>query len=406
MKIAYFSTEYPPLIYGGLGVYVDNISRELTHLGQRVSVFAWGDAVAKRYEDFKGVEVFRETPVSMRDGLEIFLSDQTRAWGAGLGFLLDLLSYNQLSVSEALEEGPYDLCVAQDWLGLPAAMAAREKGIPMIYHVHGLEIGRSSHPNPQLVELEKKGAHVADIVVTVSEAMKQQLEGLGVPEEKIKVCYHGVDADFFDPGRADPKKLQALREKYGFEGDDLIILFVGRLEPVKGVSQLLAAMDAVVEKNPKAKLLIVGKGSLEALVRDAAESRGFVTLVTDFLDHEEKMLHYALADLCVFPSHYEPFGIVALEAAAMARPAVVGASGTSGLKEIVENPASKRPTGVHVDGRKAEDIAWGINFALEDQKRLKVWGENARELVLERFTWGAAAEKTLAIYEDVVARRS
>ncbi len=118
------------------------------------------------------------------------------------------------------------------------------------------------------------------------------------------------------------------------------------------------------------------------------------------------MLHYALADLCVFPSHYEPFGIVALEAAAMARPAVVGASGTSGLLEIVENPASKRPTGVHVDGRRPEDIAWGINLALEDRERLKAWGKNARELVLERFTWKKAAEQTLAIYEEVVARRS
>jgi glycogen(starch) synthase len=406
MKIAYFSNEYPPLIYGGLGVYVDNISRELAHLGQRISVFAWGDGSAKRYEDFKGVDVFRETPVPMRDGLEIFLSDQTRAWGAGLSFLLDLLSYNQLSVSKALQEGPYDLCVAQDWLGLPAAMAAKEKGVPMIYHVHGLEVGRSEHPNPQLVELERRGAEVSDMVVTVSEAMKQQLVGLGVPEDKIRVCYHGVDADFFDPARADPKKLQALRDKYGFEDDAQIVLFVGRLEPVKGVAQLISAMPSVLEKNPKARLLIVGKGSLEAMAKGAAERRGFVTLVTDFLDPEEKMYHYALADLCVFPSHYEPFGIVALEAAAMARPAVVGASGTNGLREIVENPASKRPTGVHVDGRRPEDIAWGINLALEDPKRLKNWGENARELVLERFTWQKAAEQTLTIYEEVVARPS
>lgn len=406
MKIAYFSTEYPPLIYGGLGVYVDNISRELALLGQRISVFAWGDGKAKKYGDFDGVEVFRETPVPMRDGLLIFLSSQTKAWGDGLNFFFDLLSYNQLSVSEALEEGPYDLCVAHDWLGLPAAMAAKEKGVPMIYHVHGLEIGRSLHPNSQLVEMEKRGAELADLVITVSKAMKQQLVGMGVPEEKIRACYHGVDADSFNPSRVDPKKLQALRDEYGFGDEDQVILFVGRLEPVKGVAQLLDAMPSVVEKHPKARLLIVGKGNLEALAKDAAEHLGFVTLVTDFLGPEEKMYHYALADLCVFPSHYEPFGIVALEAAAMARPAVVGASGTSGLKEIVENPAAKRPTGVHVDGRRPEDIAWGINLALEDQERLKAWGENARKRVLERFTWEKAAEQTLAIYEEVVARRS
>ena len=99
------------------------------------------------------------------------------------------------------------------------------------------------------------------------------------------------------------------------------------------------------------------------------------------------MHHYATADLCVFPSLYEPFGIVALEAAAMARPAVVGASGTSGLREIVENPAATKPTGVHVNARDPVDLAWGINLALEDPVRLKAWGKNARVRVLDLFTW-------------------
>ena len=146
-----------------------------------------------------GVEVFREIPVPIRDGLEIFLSPETLAWGEGLNFLLDLFSYNQLSAARLMEEWAFDLCVAHDWLGLPGGMAVKKEGIPMIYHVHGLEIGRSESPNPQLVALEKKGAEVADLVITVSEAMKQELVSLGVPAEKIRVCYHGVDAGFFDP---------------------------------------------------------------------------------------------------------------------------------------------------------------------------------------------------------------
>jgi glycosyltransferase involved in cell wall biosynthesis len=114
------------------------------------------------------------------------------------------------------------------------------------------------------------------------------------------------------------------------------------------------------------------------------------------------MHHYALADLCVFPSIYEPFGIVALEAAAMGKAAVVGASGTSGLAEIVKNPGDARPTGVHVNARDSQDIAWGINLALEDLDRLKSWGKNARARVIEEFTWKKAAERTLAIYKEVV----
>ncbi len=406
MKIAYFSTEYPPLIYGGLGVYVDCISRELTELGEKISVFTWGDGKLKRHEDMQGVEVFREAPVPMKDGLEVFLSHETLAWGSGLNFLADLLAYNQLSAADVIESGPFDLCVAHDWLGLPGGMAAKNKGIPMIFHVHGLEIGRSEHPNMQLVNLEKRGSEVADAVITVSKSMKQELVDMGVAADKIHVCYHGVDADFFNPDRVDLKKLEALKERYGIVEGDIVILFVGRLEPVKGVIQLLQAMPLVVSRHPNAKLLVVGKGSLEEQVRAYADRLGFITLVTDFLDPEEKMYHYATADLCVFPSLYEPFGIVALEAAAMARPAVVGASGISGLREIVENPAATKPTGVHVNARDPVDLAWGINLALEDPVRLKAWGKNARVRVLDLFTWRTAAEKTLEIYREVLTSPS
>ena len=200
-----------------------------------------------------------------------------------------------------------------------------------------------------------------------------------------------------------PKILASLRERYGFAKDDIIILFVGRLESVKGVKELFSALPQVLALHANVKLLVVGKGSLEAWASKEVhrQGNGSVTLVTDFLDDEEKMHMYALADLCVFPSIYEPFGIVALEAAAMGKAAVVGAAGISGLAEIVKNPATMRPTGVHVNARDPRDIAWGINLALEDLDRLKSWGKNARARVLEEFTWQIAAERTLAIYKEV-----
>lgn len=406
MRTAYFSIEFPPRIFGGLGVYADNISRELTMLGEKISVFTLGDDDLPCRETMNGVEVFRESPVPIQDGLEIFLSPQTLAWGDGLLFLLDLFSLNQLSAARLMEEGPYDLCVAHDWLGLLGAMAVKRAGVAMIFHVHGLEIGRSEHPNPQLVALEGKGAAAADLVITVSEAMKRELVSMNVPAEKVRVCYHGVDAELFNPERTDPMILRALRERYGFEEDDMIVLFVGRLEPVKGIVQLFSALPAVVAKNPRAKILVVGKGSLENWARSEAERLGSAVTVTDFLDAEEKMYHYALADLCVFPSIYEPFGIVALEAASMGKPAVVGAAGTSGLAEIVMNPAAEKPTGVHINAHDPKDIAWGINLALEDPERLKDWGRNARQRVLEEFTWQKAAKKTLEIYREVTASPS
>ena len=401
MRIAYMSIEFPPRIFGGLGVYVDEISRELVSLGEKISVFTLGDSKLERHQDLNGVEVFREVTVPIRDGLEIFLSPETLSWGEGLYFLLDLFSLNQLCAASIMENGPFHLCVAHDWLGLLGAMAIKREGIPMIFHVHGLEVGRSDNPNPQLVALEKKGANVADLIITVSEAMKQELVSLGVEAKKVHVCYHGVDGAFFNPDRADPRRLAALRKRYGYAKDDVVVLFMGRLEPVKGIVQLFSAIPIVQAKHPKVKLLVVGKGSLESWAHAEAKRLGSITLVTDFLDAEDKMHHYALADLCVFPSIYEPFGIVALEAAAMGKAAVVGASGTSGLQEIVKNPAAQRPTGVHVNARDPRDIAWGINLALEDLDRLQSWGKNARARALEEFTWQKAAKRTLEIYKEV-----
>jgi len=403
MRIAYLSVEFPPRIFGGLGVYVDEISRELVSLGESISVFTLGEGNLPRCQDMFGVEVFRMNPVALRDGLDLFLSPQTLAWGDGLRFFEDLISLNQLSASSIMDNGPFDLSVAQDWLGLLGGMAVKRAGVPLIYHVHGLEVGRSDSPNPQIVALERRGGEIADCVITVSEAMKREMIDLGTPAEKIRVCYHGVNADFFSPKRANPDDLALLRKRYGFSDDDIIILFVGRLEPVKGVRELLSALPRVIACHSNAKLLVVGKSSLEGYVAEAANrhAKGSVTLVTDFLKPEDKILHYALADLCVFPSIYEPFGIVALEAAAMAKPAVVGAAGTSGLAEIVNSPASAKPTGVHVNARNPEDIAWGINFALDDPDRLKSWGKNARKRVQDEFSWKKAAEKTLAIYRDI-----
>ncbi|MDD1741783.1 MAG: glycosyltransferase family 4 protein [Methanotrichaceae archaeon] len=257
--------------------------------------------------------------------------------------MLDLFSYNQLSAADILKEGPFDLCVAHDWLGLPGGMAVKRNGIPMIYHVHGLEIGRSDNPNLQIIDLERKGAEVADLVITVSQAMKQEVAELGIDSHKIRVCYHGVDAKFFNPVEARIEKIQLLRSRYNLDENDFIILFIGRLEPVKGIMQLIQAMPSVKRFHSRAKLLIVGRGSLEDLAKKAAENQDSIILVTDFLSLEDKRDYYALADLCIFPSSYEPFGIVALEAAAMGKAAIVGARGVSCWRELVNPPGLKDP---------------------------------------------------------------
>jgi glycosyltransferase involved in cell wall biosynthesis len=114
----------------------------------------------------------------------------------------------------------------------------------------------------------------------------------------------------------------------------------------------------------------------------------------------ERILHYAAADVCVFPSTYEPFGIVSLEAMSMAKPIVVGAQGVVGFREQVFSSGPEQ-NGVHVNGGNPADIAWGLKQALCDTQRAENWGENGRKRVLQYFTWRKAAEQTLRIYETL-----
>jgi glycogen synthase len=149
--------------------------------------------------------------------------------------------------------------------------------------------------------------------------------------------------------------------------------------------------------------VVLGKGELEEPVRQRVRDLGLeanVHLRYEFVPEDERIAHYAASDLTVFPSTYEPFGIVTLEAMAMGKPAVAGARGTVGFREQVV-PSGPGQTGLHVDGAAAGDIAWGLIEALRDRERLRSWGENGRRRVLESFTWDQAARKTLAVYEAV-----
>jgi len=235
--------------------------------------------------------------------------------------------------------------------------------------------------------------------------MKEELISIGAKPEKIHVCYNGIDAEKFDPARIDNRMVSTLKKEYNISSDDKVILFLGRLEEVKGADKLVQAMPAILRQNPKAKLVIVGSGTYEGLIRDHIahyDIEDSVFLNTEFLDDISKMHHYFMADVCVFPSLYEPFGIVALEAMAMEKPLVVGAKGISGLREIVITSPSEKPTGMHVDPYDPEDIAWGVNTLLNDLDMAKEWGKNGRQRVLDTFTWDIIAANTLDIYGEVI----
>ena len=234
--------------------------------------------------------------------------------------------------------------------------------------------------------------------------MQQDLIQHGWPQSKISVVWNGVDPNRYDPSKVKKVDVEDIREKYGIPKDWNMILFVGRLIWVKGVRSLLQAMPTVLKEYPKTKLVILGKGDEQTDIVETAIRLGIKDKVVyrfDFVPENERILHYAASDLCVFPSTYEPFGIVSLEAMSMEKPIVVGARGVVGFREQVVSTGVEQ-NGVHVNGEDPADIAWGLKEVLKNPEKARNWGENGRKRVIELFTWRKVAEETLRIYESLL----
>src|SRR5450759_571807 len=111
--------------------------------------------------------------------------------------------------------------------------------------------------------IELRAGKMADLIVTVSYAMKEELIQLGFPKEKIQVSYNGVDPQKYNPENVSPQGIQRIRSKYGIKDDEFMILFLGRLVGVKGVDKLIMALPHILTKIPKARLVVVGVGDLQ-----------------------------------------------------------------------------------------------------------------------------------------------
>ncbi|MGD0496122.1 MAG: glycosyltransferase family 4 protein [Candidatus Bathyarchaeia archaeon] len=415
MKLAVLVWEYPPMIVGGLGTYAAEITRKFVLDDNDVTVFTMNDDAGSlpTREIWRGIEIHRPLHIDISDSLPDVVAEDIRKWGMGKGiqFFSKILVYNYLSASKLVnelirkEDFKYDIVVAHDWLSAIGGMTVkREVGMPFAFHVHSTEKGRTlGNGSVTKSNIELHAARVADLIVTVSYAMKDELVGLGFPKEKIQVSYNGVDPDKYNPSTVTPDQVKKIRAMYDVKDDEEMILFIGRLVGVKGVDKLIMALPHILQKNPKAKLVIVGLGDLQEYLMNlvkATKMSDFVKFRFEFIPEEERILHYAACDVAVFPSFYEPFGIVVLEAMAMERPVVVGAAGISGMREIVVCCGDEQ-CGYHIDPNNPSDIAWGINSVLENADKKKWLGKNGRKRVLNEFTWDKIAAETLGLYEQI-----
>ncbi|MDH5691235.1 MAG: glycosyltransferase family 4 protein [Candidatus Bathyarchaeota archaeon] len=414
MKIAVLVYEYPPKIVGGLGTYAAEITRKFVLLGHDVTVFTMNDDKGSlpTRELLRGIEIHRPIHIDVSDSLPDVVAEDVKKWGRGIQFFSKILIYNYLSASKMInelvrsEDFKFDLVVAHDWLSVIAGISIRkELGIPLVFHVHSNERGRTLGNGSGVVSsIENRGGQMADMVITVSYAMQDELIQAGFPAEKIRVCYNGVDPTKYSPDQVSQERIDAVRQRYGLDNEDMMILFVGRLVWIKGVDKLIRAMPHVLQKVPNAKLVIVGLGDmrdyLEGLVRNL-HLEDVVKFRFEFIPEEERISHYAACDVAAYPSLYEPFGIVTLEAMSMEKPVVVGAAGTSGMREIVSITGSDK-CGFHINPNDPADIAWGIVSAIKDSEKGVQLGRNGRNRVLELFTWDAAAKSTIQHYSELL----
>jgi glycogen(starch) synthase len=395
-----------------LGTYAEYITREYVDLGHDVSVFTLNNNGLKTREIMRGVEVHRPQIADASNIWPFFVVDDLKKWGTNLKLFNDIFIYNILSATKFIndliikEKYIFDIVCVHDWLGSIAGLVIKnESKIPVVFHTHSTEWGRSSgHGSEVVSHLENAMAENSDKIITVSYAMKEDLSRHGWESSKISVVWNGVDVKRYDPINVPRQDIDQIREKYGIPSDWNMLLFVGRLAWVKGVRNLLQAMPLVLKEYPNTKLVILGKGEEQGDIVETADRMNIKDNIVyrfDFVSEQERILQYAASDLCVFPSTYEPFGIVSLEAMAMEKPVVVGARGVVGFKEQIVNGGPDQ-NGVHVNGEDPADIAWGIMQTLRDPAKAKNWGENGRRRVLEYFTWEKVAEQTLKIYESLL----
>lgn len=412
MRIAFFVYEYPPQLVGGLGTYAEYITQQYVDIGHDVSVFSLNNNGLKTREIMQGVEVHRPQIADATNVWPFFVVDDLKKWGTNIKLFNDIFIYNILSATKLIndlikKEGyHFDVVCCHDWLSSIAGLVVKnETKIPVIFHTHSTEWGRSGGQGSEVVShLENAIAQNSDKIVTVSYSMQDDLTKHGWQSSKISVVWNGVDPDRYNPVNVKKQDALAIRQKYDIPDDYNMLLFVGRLTWVKSIRNLLQAMPLVLKEYPNTKLVILGKGEEQTDIVETAERlniKGNIIYRFDFVSEKERILHYAASNVCVFPSIYEPFGIVSLEAMAMEKPVVVGAHGVVGFKEQVVNGGSDQ-TGVHINGEDPSDIAWGIKETLRNPEKAKNWGENGRRRVLEYFTWREVAEQTIKIYESLL----
>ncbi len=377
MRAVVMTREYPPEVYGGAGVHVEYLVRELRRLVD-VEVRCFG-------ADREGARAFRPCP-------EL----------GGANPALQTLSVDLAMAAD----GGGDLVHSHTWYAnLAGHLAKLLHGMPHVATTHSLEPARPWKAE-QLGEggyalscfCERTALEGADAVVAVSGAMRDDVLRVypAIDPERVHVIHNGIDVDEYRPDR----RADAL-ERNGIDPARASVLFVGRITHQKGLTHLLAAADDI----DRSAQLVLAAGApdtdelareTEATVERLRAERGGVVWIEKMLERPEVIQLLTHATVFVCPSVYEPLGIVNLEA--MACETAVVASSVGGIPEVVEGDV----TGLLVPPADPDALARAVNKLLADPERARRMGAAGRRRAVEQFSWRAVAERTVALYERLV----
>ena len=385
-RVLILSWEYPPLIEGGLARHVRKLAEQLVAVEDvEVHVLTRGDEQMPAEDELDGVFVHRvREPRRPRDLGEFVtwvehMNADMLAAGVELGDRFD-----------------FDLVHGHDWLVAVAGdHLANRFRCPLVVTIHATEYGRhqgwvDKHPQSHIHGVERWMANRADRVITCSHYMRGHVADVyGLEESRVTVIPNGIDPLDLQP----VDDLDRLRAQFAAPDERLVVL-VGRLVYEKGFQLALEALPGLVERLGDVRFLVAGSGTHEQELRRQAAELGLDAHGTFLGWIGDDVLHslYRIADLCVVPSIYEPFGLVALEAMASGCPCIV--ADTGGLREIV--PEDER-VGLRFNGGDAEHLATMVERLLTDDDLRDRLVAEASEHVLS-FDWADVARQTSALY--------
>lgn len=388
MRILMLSWEFPPQSVGGLSQHVFELSRALAAEGIQVDLITAGGGELPEHEVMEGIEVWRVNPY--HGGNERDFID----WVQRLNFAL-------LEQGAVLSnrKGKYDLVHAHDWLVAYAARGLKHIYItPLLATIHATEFGRNNglYTGEQryISDIEWFLTYEAWKVICCSKYMEEEVKHVfQVPGGKIKIIPNGIRPEAYQSANKKPSL-----ERFHFNHDQKIVFYIGRLVQEKGIQILLEAAPLILERFPQTTFVIAGKGPFEANLKDRTRELGLEGKVhfLGYIDDQARNDLYHAAAAAIFPSLYEPFGIVALEAMASGTPVVVSSVG--GLDEIVEHEKD----GLKVYPNDARSLSEQVCRILAAEDWAASLAERAYVKAVNIYSWKKIARQTAELYEEII----